>query len=614
MEKDDKIVVAKKSNSNINTDNINDALGLKAEKLINDGSSHRTIRYSLFDRLQQNKQALSSNDDKNSKRMSMEVSSKVLDILNANDERSDFSIEPRRRLSESIDQLPRKILDSPTPNESRKIINETTPRRRGSTGMVRSNSSESLNKSVHDNSSIRKKRNRLAQGLDDSIHSHDTMDSAEEKQKEQSGKGGNGSVKGSVKGEERSKSRKSDDDEERLMNSRLAFANADRKLESKVFTSLSVYNEAIIKEQGITRQVSFMDTLKFYANPISCDSPTYTSWNFLMIFLALLTAIYTPYRVSFETDTTTSYYPILEGFELCFDIVFIINMVLHACHFYRPSTISFDSNNGTFNLNMRFQIFIAYTSKSGGRRFLIDFISSLPWDNIASNSEPNNLSLKFGLGLLRTIRLVWVGEYFQKCEANVNLPFFALRVVKLLMFLLLESHWFACLFYFVGFTESDYTSSWLYYVEVTKQNGLPDRSIQRYLVSLYWSWVTCATLGYGDITPQTIREYIIVIFYTAFNILFSAYIVANMTSLVNNGSEETRIFRQKYDALTKFVKVNMIPEEISSAMKAHMLLQFSAADEHREILDEIPDHLKTRVQLSLLFLLVLIFNSIIIII
>jgi hypothetical protein len=219
----------------------------------------------------------------------------------------------------------------------------------------------------------------------------------------------------------------------------------------------------------------------------------------------------------------------------------------------------------------------------------------MPWDYIAANSEPNNKSLRFCLGLLRTIRLIWVAEYFQKCEANVNLPFFALRGVKLLMFLLLESHWFACLFYFVGFTESDYTASWLYYVEVSKQNGLPDRSIQRYLISLYWSWVTCATLGYGDITPQTNREYIIVIFYTAFNILFSAYIVANMTSLVNNGSEETRIFRQKYDALIKFVKVNMIPEEISSAMKAHMLLQFSAADEHREILDEIPDHLKTRV-------------------
>ena len=68
-----------------------------------------------------------------------------------------------------------------------------------------------------------------------------------------------------------------------------------------------------------------------------------------------------------------------------------------------------------------------------------------------------------------------------------------------------------------------------------------------------------------------------------------------MTSVITNNSEQTRLFRQKYDALTTFLKVNMIPSEIANSMKEHMLLQFSVDDEHLEMLDEVPDHLKTRV-------------------
>ena len=150
-------------------------------------------------------------------------------------------------------------------------------------------------------------------------------------------------------------------------------------------------------------------------------------------------------------------------------------------------------------------------------------------------------------------------------------------------------------------------------MQIYKPDGVPKSASQRYLLSLYCmtrllyhynttntlillgAWITASTAGYGDITAQSNREYVIVILYTFFNMIFTAYIVGNMTSVITNNSEQTRIFRQNYDALTTFIKVNMIPSDIATSMKEHALLQFSVADEHLDILDSIPDHLKTRV-------------------
>ena len=133
-------------------------------------------------------------------------------------------------------------------------------------------------------------------------------------------------------------------------------------------------------------------------------------------------------------------------------------------------------------------------------------------------------------------------------------------------------------------------------MEIFKPDGVPNSASQRYLLSLYWAWITASTAGYGDITAQTVREYVIVILYTFFNLVFTAYIVGNMTSVITSNSEQTRIFRQNFDSMKKFIKVNMIPSEIATSLMQHALLQFSVDDEHLEVLDSIPDHLKTRCQ------------------
>ena len=242
-----------------------------------------------------------------------------------------------------------------------------------------------------------------------------------------------GSVKGSVRGSQRDQSRRSDNDgDERLGNSRLAFSNADRKLESKVMNSKMRSNNNNKNESSETKQNDkFYDRLKDYSSPISVDSDAYKNWNIAIIFLSIVTAFYTPYRISFETSRAAPWFTTLQGFEVAFDLIFIANMFLHALHFYNPTTISTFSTDG---LKLRSEILANYITRSKGKRFAIDVVSSLPWEFFVNSSD---LNTNFGLGALRVVRLYWVGDFLFQCESDVNLPFFVLRLLKLLMFLLL---------------------------------------------------------------------------------------------------------------------------------------------------------------------------------
>ena len=296
-------------------------------------------------------------------------------------------------------------------------------------------------KSLTVNSSAGKKRRNRER---ESFNSCDTDDSSDEKDKGKGSVSGSvrgsvtgsvrgsvkGSVRDSVKGSARDQSRRSDDENYRLENSRLAFSNADRKLESKVMKSKMRHNNESNEKNPNEK---FHDRLKDYSTPISYDSDAYKNWNIFIIFLSIVTAYYTPYRISFETSRSSPWYSTLQGFEIAFDLIFIINMFLHAFHFYSPATIS-TTTCYTDGFKLRSEIFISYLTKSKGKRFLIDLVSSIPWEFLVNSS---NLNTQFGLGIIRTVRLYWVGEYLYVCESNINLPFVVFRLAKLLMFLLL---------------------------------------------------------------------------------------------------------------------------------------------------------------------------------
>lgn len=79
--------------------------------------------------------------------------------------------------------------------------------------------------------------------------------------------------------------------------------------------------------------------------------------------------------------------------------------------------------------------------------------------------------------------------------------YFALyKMGQLLLYLFFMAHYFACGFYYIGLNSNE-SNSWIN-LHMKGEHLLKGK----YVNSLYFTFITMVTVGYGDITPQTINE------------------------------------------------------------------------------------------------------------
>ena len=70
-------------------------------------------------------------------------------------------------------------------------------------------------------------------------------------------------------------------------------------------------------------------------------------------------------------------------------------------------------------------------------------------------------------------------------------------------------------------------------------NGLQDASMfLQYEISLYWAFVTIATIGYGDITPQNEFEYLFAMVVIVLGSIFFGYSMTCIASIVKDLEKE----------------------------------------------------------------------------
>ena len=93
--------------------------------------------------------------------------------------------------------------------------------------------------------------------------------------------------------------------------------------------------------------------------------------------------------------------------------------------------------------------------------------------------------------------------------------------------------------------------------------------------------MTSATVGYGDITPQNPREYVFVAVYQVFNVFMMAWLVGNVTTIVTQGHEGTRLYRKEFEKMEQYMEKFQLPKGLRDEMTAHMVLKFDLDREYR---------------------------------
>lgn len=145
--------------------------------------------------------------------------------------------------------------------------------------------------------------------------------------------------------------------------------------------------------------------------------------------------------------------------------------------------------------------------------FVIDLLSSLPIAYVmmatsGSGSEIREMA-KY-LRLLRALKSLRAAKLYQILQRmsetykkTAGTTFWSL--MKIVAFMLMTAHYFACCWYFVGmFAYKRNEPAW---VDVIWADGHgDDDNWVHYTYAFYWAIVTLFTTGYGDITATNIYE------------------------------------------------------------------------------------------------------------
>ncbi|XP_042380021.1 potassium channel KOR2-like [Zingiber officinale] len=311
-------------------------------------------------------------------------------------------------------------------------------------------------------------------------------------------------------------------------------------------------------------------------------------WYGLWVNVIVLWAIYSIFFTSLEFGFFRGLPEQLEGLD-CAQIIFLVDIVIQFFVPYRDLE--------TYKMiSHRRKIALRYLRGS----FAVDLLGCFPWDSIYKAT--GNEAIRF-LTWVRVFRARKIIQFFKMMEKDIRINYLVTRIVKLLMAELYCAHTAACVFHYLALMvpQEQEGNTWIGSLTLGDYQYKNFRDIhfwRRYITSLYFSFVTLATVGYGDIHPVNTREMIFVMVYISLTMILGAYVIGNMTALIVKGSK-TEQFRDRMSDLIEYMNIKKLEKGIRSQIKDHFRLQYENSYRKEYILENIPVAVRSKISRTL---------------
>ena len=357
-------------------------------------------------------------------------------------------------------------------------------------------------------------------------------------------------------------------------------------------TDEAVFMEAVRgREDWTEEEFSALFTVphKWMVHP---NHPRRQIFDMVMAAALVYMCLVIPFRVCFSVEATGFFFV----FESMIDFLFLFDLVLN----FRTA---YFSSRGVLVSRPR-----AVAKHYLKTWFVIDFISAFPLDLVVliflgddAVDQRNLLRVPRMVRMIRLIRLVRLFRLFRlsrlyrKFQSHVDVNSAVFTLIKLFVGICLLAHFLACFYFLVAVLQPEGTTTW------TMAYGIDDSYVlDQYITSLYFAVQAVASLGLGDITPQTTVERVYVIFVVTIGVGAYSYAVGSMSFLVQHIARNP--VQEKIDAVNNYMAYRQLPNDLQVAIREHYLFSWRrhhAVRHENRILSELSSSLRTQIALFL---------------
>nr|XP_046219113.1 potassium voltage-gated channel subfamily H member 8-like [Oncorhynchus gorbuscha] len=333
-------------------------------------------------------------------------------------------------------------------------------------------------------------------------------------------------------------------------------------------------------------------------------------WDWLILLATFYVAVTVPYNVCFtvvggrdEGSSAPRSPPSVS--DILVEILFMLDIALN----FRTT---FVSTSGQVVYDAR-SICVHYVTTW----LFVDLIAALPFDLLYAF----NVSVYFGVHLLKTVRLLRLLRLLQKLERYSQ--YSAVVLTLLMSMFALLAHWMACVWYFIGRREIENSPNywdigWLH--ELGKRLGTPyflsplttlapgggilggGPSVRSsYVTSLYFALSSLTSVGFGNVSANTDSEKIFSICTMLIGALMHAVVFGNVTAIIQRMYSRRSLYHTRTKDLKDFIRVHRLPKALEQRMLECFQTTWSVNNgiDVSELLKDFPDELRADIAMHL---------------
>mmetsp|Transcript_67300 Transcript_67300/g.179484 ORF Transcript_67300/g.179484 Transcript_67300/m.179484 type:complete len:782 (+) Transcript_67300:40-2385(+) len=288
-------------------------------------------------------------------------------------------------------------------------------------------------------------------------------------------------------------------------------------------------------------------------------------WTALCVIFAMLV---TPYEVAFVSDAPT--WSFLGVANLVVDATFLVDMALQFFVAYEAT----DKLRGRYWVRKHSRIVVHYLQGW----FWVDLVAIFPYELVAA-LVPQAGDASGKLRLVRTIRtlrlfkvarILKMNRLVQRYQFRISVRFAALELARMVLSIVVAAHWMACIWGLVANLNAEgATQTWHDII------GGPERFAgspqKQYLLALYWAVTTLTAVGYGDITPQNMTEYVVCVFCMVLGGALWGWFIGSSCGLANRVMKHGIDYRQLMDDINYMIRDSSLPKALVQKLRFFMV-------------------------------------------